>query len=298
MRIVVFALVVVLLAAAAAMIWQHRRYLHTRRSIVQDLQPVLYGSDVFHVATFLRTTPGADVIDAVRKLKGETESFDGVQWIYAGKVVATPLHSHQVGEVDWTAIVVLQFDSRDAYERAAGSETWRRALDRFEESYTHGFERGALLNLMLPQLLLARRVGQIVTRAPSNFPFVPVPESELPERADRISERLRSERELGAEAIAIVNLVRRGTPEQQAADAEYGSSMIGAMAEGGYGPMHFAKAITVEGDHQFDRVAIVYYPGVEFFASLVGSEFFQGIIGGKQLGDSLSAITVPILPLL
>lgn len=298
MKLVLLALVALLLAAVAAMTWQHLRYLDARRSLVQDMQPLLYGSDAFHVVTYLRTAPGADVIDAVRKFKGETESFEGVRWVYAGKVVATPLQSERLGATEWIAVVVLQYPSRDGYEEAARSETLRQALGRFEATYSHGFERGALLNLMLPQLLLARRVGQIVTRAPSNFPFVPVPESELPERADRISERLRSERELGAEAIAIVNLVRRGTPEQQAADAEYGSSMIGAMAEGGYGPMHFAKAITVEGDHQFDRVAIVYYPGVEFFASLVGSEFFQGIIGGKQLGDSLSAITVPILPLL
>ena len=32
---------------------------------------------------------------------------------------------------------------------------------------------------------------------------------------------------------------------------------------------------------------MVYYPGVRYFAELVGSRFFQGIIGDKQLGDTL-----------
>jgi hypothetical protein len=45
-------------------------------------------------------------------------------------------------------------------------------------------------------------------------------------------------------------------------------------------------------------VAIVYCPGVQFFADMLRSEFFQGIIGGKQLGDTQAVITVPILDLL
>ena len=43
-------------------------------------------------------------------------------------------------------------------------------------------------------------------------------------------------------------------------------------------------------------VAIVYYPGVEHLAELVQSKYFTGIIGGKQLGDTLTSTTVPLLP--
>jgi hypothetical protein len=89
--------------------------------------------------------------------------------------------------------------------------------------------------------------------------------------------------------------VKRGTSEQQAKDASYVSRMMSAMAEGGYGPMHIGRAVTLEGDADFDQVAIVYYPGVEFFASMARSSFFQGIIGDKQLGDTQAVITVPIL---
>jgi hypothetical protein len=62
--------------------------------------------------------------------------------------------------------------------------------------------------------------------------------------------------------------------------------------------MHIGRAVRVEADHDFDAVAIVYYPGVQFFADMLRSEFFQGIIGGKQLGDTQATITVPILDLL
>jgi hypothetical protein len=72
--------------------------------------------------------------------------------------------------------------------------------------------------------------------------------------------------------------------------------MMGLMAEMGIGPTHVGAAVTLEGEADFDNVAIVYYPGVEFFAELLQSEFFTGIVGGKQLGDTLSSPTVPLLP--
>ena len=104
-----------------------------------------------------------------------------------------------------------------------------------------------------------------------------------------------AERELGAEAVVIVNVSRTGTAEQQASDEGYTSKMIAVMAEGGYGPMHLGSAVRVERDYDFDRMVIVYYPGVEFFADLMRSEFFLGIIGTKSLGDHQGVITVPIL---
>ena len=62
-----------------------------------------------------------------------------------------------------------------------------------------------------------------------------------------------------------------------------------------HGPMHMGSAVTLEGDASFKTVAIVYYPGVSYFAKLVSSRFFLGIIGDKQLGDTQAVPTVPIL---
>jgi hypothetical protein len=59
--------------------------------------------------------------------------------------------------------------------------------------------------------------------------------------------------------------------------------------------MHVGRAVAVAGDHDFDSVAIVYYPGVEFFFEMARSRFFQGIIGDKALGDAQASITVPVL---
>jgi len=66
------------------------------------------------------------------------------------------------------------------------------------------------------------------------------------------------------------------------------------IAEMGNGPTHIGEAVTLEGEADFDQVVIVYYPGVEYFAEMIQSEFFAGIVGGKQ--DTLSSPTVPSLP--
>ena len=79
--------------------------------------------------------------------------------------------------------------------------------------------------------------------------------------AEQIATRLRAESELGSRGIVIVNLVKNGTREQQKANRRYAIAMFGAMAEGGYGPMHLGKSVQVEKDYDFDTVALVYYPG-------------------------------------
>jgi len=288
-------LLIVFLLLAAAMFWQHTRYLHARRDFVRDRQRLFYDTRAFHALTFVRVAPGFELLEELRGLRLATQEAEGIDWVYAGKVVMNGNVSQQLGPVDWSAVILLQYPTRSAYESMATSEPWRAALARFAESYTQGFERPALPNLLLPQALLLRRWARVLRREPSNFPFERMPGiEERPEVQTRIGELL-GESDLGAHAIAIVNLQKVGTPEQRAADARYTGRMLSAMAEGGYGPMHLGRAIRVERGLDFDRVAIVYYPGVEFFADLVRSTFFQKIIGDKQLGDTQASITVPIL---
>jgi uncharacterized protein (DUF1330 family) len=289
---------VVLGVPAALMLRQHLRYWRARRDPVQDRQSLFYPSASLHVLTFLELEPRGDVIESVRALRRETETLEGARWIYAGKAAANARSSAQLGEVDWGAVVLVQYPSEDSYRKAASSARYRAALARFPRSYSHGFWRPLALNLLLHQLFLARRIVQLVTRAPSHFPFEPAPAGELSSETpllEKVTEKLLAERALGARAAVVVNLTRPGTPEQQASDRRYVGKMMGAMAEGGYGPMHIGRAVTLEGSARFDNVAIVYYPGVEFFAAMARSRFFQAIIGSKQLGDAQSTITVPIL---
>lgn len=293
-RIMSVLLLVVALVVVSAMLWQHWRYVAVRRNVVQDRQPIFHSPGVFHVLLFLSTKPGADTIEEVRALKRETEGSEAT-WIYAGKAVLAPLHSAQIGEKSWSATVLLQYPSRAAYDRHAQSDEMRTARGRFEEVYAQGFQRWPFVSAMIPQALLAMRAGQIVRRRPSHFPFERAEGLDAPPEAGAYARRLREERELGAHAIVIVNLLKEGTPEQRAANRRYGASMFGAMAEGGYGPLHIGAAVRIERDHDFDQVALVYYPGVGFFADMVQSDYFQGIVGDKQLGDTQAVITVPIL---
>ena len=287
-------LLVLVLGAGAAMSWQHRRYVSLRRNVAHDHQVVWHGGNVFHALVFLRAADGADVLESLRALKRDTEELDAT-WVYAGKAAFTPLTSSQLGERDWSAVVLLEYPSRDVYEDAADSEALLGALGRFEDVYVHGFRRSAFASAMLPQGLLALRTAQIVRRRPSHFPFRRSEQTASPPRAPEFASRLRAEAELGADAVVIVNLIKEGAAQEQAANRSYGLAMLGAMAEGGYGPLHIGRAVTVEGDALFDSVAIVYYPGVEFFAEMVQSDFFQGIAGDKQLGDTQAVITVPVL---
>ncbi|WP_139277894.1 hypothetical protein [Rhodococcus marinonascens] len=281
-------------AAAAAALWQHRRYLRVRRTVVHDDQPIYHSRGAFHVLTFLRASPGADTVSEVRALRRATEGSQA-GWIYAGKAVVTPHHSAQIGEKDWSAVVLLQYPSRVAYERHAESAELRAALGRFEEVYVQGFRRSSLVSAMIPQLLLAMRAAQIVGRRPSHFPLRRTQSQDVLSRVEQLPHRLREEVEFGTHAIVIVNLIQQGTREQRSANRRYTMSMLSAMAEGGYGPLHIGRPVRVERNYEFDAVALVYYPGVEFFVDLIQSEYFQAIFGDKQLGDTQAVITVPIL---
>ena len=92
----------------------------------------------------------------------------------------------------------------------------------------------------------------------------------------------------------IVNLIKEGTGAQQTANASYGTRMLERMAVGAHGPLHMGASVPLNQAHDFDNVALVYYPGSGYFRELVTSTWFQNIIGDKQLDDSQASITVPV----
>jgi hypothetical protein len=297
MSVLVSLLVMLILAAGAAGVWQHLRYVHARRDIVHDVQPLLYPSEAFHVVTFLQLAAGGELFEEVRKLRDHLEAGPA-KMVYAGKVAVRPMASAQLVEafgedVPWDAVTVVQYPSREAYDGVAASVGYEQALAGFAQAYSHGMKRGAVPNLLVPMMLLAKRFQQVVTRQPSHFPFART--DEIDPGAGRLAAGLLEEQELGENAIAVVNFIKQGTPEQVAADRGYGNRMLGMMAEGAFGPTHMGRAVGVERGVEYDTVVIVYYPGVQFFADMAHSEFFQGIVGGKQLGDTQATPTVPIL---
>ncbi len=281
-----------------AMGWQHVRYLQWRRAAAQDQQPLLHSSSVFHVISYLRLQPGDDLVEAVAKARETLEGAGGSQWIYAGKVVTMGLRSSQLGEPQWDAIVMSQYDSREAYDEVARSNTHRQAFAHFNATYHHGMQREAGLNLLMPMFLLGARVADILNGVPVIDPYDRASDEELADRGltlQQNSEPLVAARAYNKDAAVVFNLVQPGTASEQEANAAYGRKMVGLFAAAGCGPIHMGKFVTLEGDAEFDDVGIVYYPGIDFLISLMQSKFYNGIVGGKQLGDTQAIPTVPIL---
>jgi len=283
----------------AAVAWQHFRYLRRRRNFVQDRQPLFHRSSAFHVVTVARLAPGADLLADTRRLVAALRDA-GARIVYVGKAIPGGLSSKQVVSDPFDVALFCQYPSREAYEKARLRAEVMEARAAFASTYDQGMQRSAPANLMIPIALLARRFADILRRRPARYPFergdeLPEAIGHAPEERTRLVEALRKEQELGRDAVLVVNFIQRGTREQQEQDAAYGHEMMGLMAEQGHGPMHMGRAVTVEGDARFDVVVLVFYPGVDYFADMLESRFFGSIVGGKQLGDTLSRVTVPLL---
>jgi hypothetical protein len=278
--------------------WQHFRYLDWRRASAQDHQPLLHASSVFHVISYLRLEPGDDLVESLAKSRETLEGAGGSQWIYAGKVVLMGLESSQLGEAQWDAIVMSQYDSREAYDAVAQSNTHSQAFAHFDATYHHGMQRSAGLNLALPMLLLGARVADILNGVPVIDPYDRASDEDLASRnlaMERIRPAIEAARAYNENAAVVFNLARSGGAAEQEANRAYGRQMLGLFAANGHGPSHMGKSVTIEGDAEFDDVNIVYYPGIDYLISLMRSKFYNTIVGGKQLGDTQAIPTVPIL---
>ena len=255
---------------------------------------------MFHVVSLLKLAPAQELLSGVRHFVDTVEK-DGAEVVYAGKAVINGRTSSQLPPDDWDAFVLTQYPSRAAWDAASASVDHQNLDSRLASVYSLGMKRSAGINLALPALLLGQRVSQLVRGEPPRYPFKPVSRlSEAPpearERMNTFADLLGANLEYGREALVIFNFAKEGTSKQRKANAGYGGEMFGLFAETGAGPLHMGKAVTLEGDADFDQVIIVFYPVVEFFVEMIVSEFYQGIFPGKQLGDDLSSLTVPILP--
>ena len=289
----------VVIVALVAVVAQEIRYLNKRRNIVHDRQSIFHSSDVFHVATVLKLEPGQELLAAVGALVDAIEA-DGATVVYAGQIAVNALVSKQIPQEDWDAFVLAQYPSRAAYDSASSNKGLMAARGSFENTYALGMKRSPQLNLFLPIMLLGTRAADILSGHPARYPFTPAPTDQAPPAAlaqrDRFVSALLAHREYGKDACVVLNFIKSGDAAEEAANEGYGSEMMKMMAELGVGPTHMGRAVTLEGDAEFDQVVIVYYPGVEFFADMVRGTFFTGIVGGKQLGDSLASPSVPLLP--
>ena len=284
----------------AAGIWQHLRYLRVRRERLEDRQPLFYPGATFHAVVFLKVDDslGRDgEFAALRALRDVIEAPGGGRVIYAGLVGVNMAASTQLAN-DWSAVVLAQYPSKDAFDRQREGAEFEQVLGGCERSHVHGVRRPALSNLLVPLMLGLMRLRDIVLRREPVLPFQPLAaEDALPVIQAKRNEILRLDdyRDIREDAIVVVNLIQPGTAEQRAADRSYTGEMMRGMAEGGYGPMHMGAAISVEGEQRFKQFAAVYYPGIDHMHAMIGSAFINRIGPGKQLGDTLAVATIPVL---
>ena len=299
MRILLVVVAVLAVTAVLAAAFQTHRYLRIRRDVVHDRQPLLYDAATFHVATIAALAPDQELLASVGELVHASEATGGTV-VYAGKVAVNAMASDQLPPHSWDAVVLAQYPSRDAYELAAANPRLIATRAGFAASYAIGFQRPAGLNLGIPIALLAIRVRDAVLGREAPFPFVPADTSDAPPEQlaarGKLVEGLLANTRYGREAVVVVNFTRDGDPTQREANAGYGAAMLRLMADQVHGPMHVGRAVRLEGDAEFDNVIFVYYPGVQYFADMVRSRYFGGIVGGKQLADTLASPTVPLLP--
>jgi len=290
-----------LLALAVLVVGIHLwNQLQLRRGVLFDRQDLFHSSDAFHVVSALKLKPGQELLEGVGRYVKGVEQL-GAEVIYAGKVAfPKPRKSRQMPDFEWDAFVVSQYATRDAWETAAVSANYIGLKSEFTRIWSLGMQRGATQNLVVSLVMLQKRIRHFLSRDPATYPFEPV---EVP--ADRgrqaaarsaLLEQVVTENNAFSEdALVIINFQKFGDASQKRANSKYGDAMMSMLAEMGHGPVHLGRAVTLEDDVDFDQVAIVSYPGIEYFVEMVQSKFYTGIFGGKQLGDDLSSPTVPIL---
>ncbi|MHC4404195.1 MAG: hypothetical protein ACYTG0_31460 [Planctomycetota bacterium] len=284
---------------ASAVVEEQQRYFSVLQNTVHDHQNQVHGPNVFHVVSALKLGKNVDLIDGMKEYKRVVEELGG-ELVYVGKTAFPGTSSKQLSESEWSVFAVLQLSNRQHWNELSAEGEYKRMLSAFDASYSLGFHRDSLENLGMPADLLGQRIQQTLTREPKLFPFQRVQSGPLASKQrDAFFEKLTADHEIfSKDAIVIVNLQKFGTAEESQANAGYSNQLRNLFAEVGHGPTHIGRAVKLDGDAEFDQVALVYYPGLQYFFDMVRSTFYMGIYGGKQLGDTLSTITVPILQLL
>ncbi|MEM1174441.1 MAG: hypothetical protein AAGA33_13815 [Pseudomonadota bacterium] len=296
LKFLLLTLIILLAAVLTAMVWQHSRYSDIRREYAQDRQSAFHGESL-HVLTYLAVPDSRELIASLRRLRSAAANEGAGRLIYAGKVVRNHRESTQVREalgrtVEWDAVVLQQFESREAYSRYLQNDEVRTALSAFPDQFAHGMHRSAAQSLLVPQLLLVRKLQRLVTFAPSIVPFEAVAGADAMEPSEAVT--IFAPDGLGEKAIVVVNLMLEGDDAQSAANAAYGDQMLSLFAEQAHGPIHMGTSAPIDFPLEYTSIALVYYPGTDYFHDLVTSTFFQGVIGDKQLADTMISITVPI----
>ena len=290
-----YVLLGVCIAFLAVVVIQHLRYLSIRRNSAQDMQAPFHRRDVFHVITFFDIRDGEKILQAtesyLRKIRGIGQS----RLIYAGHA-AFVLPAAQLGEQLWDGVFMHEYKSRAEYERVA-DQLKRRAAECFHDYHFHGMRRNRVFSLLIPVLLLRIRITALLRGKRRLPPLEHMPafkkSSDYGLWRQRVA-RLRAHGKINSDGLVVFSLIKRGNAEQRKAHEVYSRQMMSRMSTMDHGPLHIGHAVGIQGNARFDDAYIVHYPSANYFADLLSSEFYQGIVQGKQVADTVVVPTIPI----
>jgi hypothetical protein len=274
---------------------QHVRYLSIRRNSAQDKQSLFHSREAFHLITYFDIRDGEKILPATRAYLEKACKSGKPKLIYAGHA-AYVLQSNQLGEHQWDGVLLHQYTSRAAYEHDA-EVLQLCAAEAFCDHHFHGMKRNRLFSLLFPLLLLRLRIVDILSGKWRVEPLLRMSDfkksSETEAWRRRVS-RLRALHKINPHGLMVFNLVKNGNAKQRKADETYNRLMMSRMAALDHGPMHIGRAVGVQGNARFDSSCIVYYPSADYFADLLSSEYYQGIVDKNQVGDTMVVPTVPV----
>ncbi len=284
------------LTAAAAMSWQHLRYVRIRRKSAQDRQNLWHANEAFHVLVFFTLRKGDKLIDTVNRFLQLMQNNSKSQLIYAGQAAFT-VNSKQLGNYAWDGVLVYEYPSRSDYQSIFVRGQIDQARQCFAESYLHGMRRNRQKNIAIPQFLLRRRIKDILSGLWRVEPLEPSPMfATFPEYETwRGREaRLRACNQINGNGMVVYSLVKRGNRTQQPDDTLFDKQMGSRMAALSHGPVHMGRSVALENLARFDQVFGIHYPSAGYFADLLASQYGKNIIGSTQFSDYLAVFTVPI----
>lgn len=273
---------------------QHRPFFAVRQALGSH-QPILYSFSTLHVTTMLKLEASGNPAAAALALKPAIEAAGG-RVVYTGQAVEALVVSEQLSkglQASLEIVLITTWRGEAAFCSFRGEhlapEIWR--------SMSTGMWRNPIVNALLPLGLGVLRLTSVVTGA--HDLSTPQLDSDIGD-GDKFDRMMALASKLEAQGAPedpfyVVNWLKGGTAEQRASDARYGLKMMEMLSQNGGGVMDFGSAISIEGESgEFENVAAVYYPGRAFFVQMIRSTWMHETVKGKQLGDSLAVLTVPL----
>ncbi|MDX1735463.1 MAG: hypothetical protein R3228_13905, partial [Halioglobus sp.] len=278
-----------------AIAWRYQRFQRMRRDRAEDRQAMLHSPRRFHVLLLFRLHVGDKLLPTAADFMQAVRGSSSAGLVYAGHA-GFALDSAQLGERRWNGVLLLEFPGRDEVRRFTGALR-QLAGNSFAEFHLHGMVRDRRTGLLIPLLLLGRRLLDSLRgewRVPQLTPSAALTQSGRSHVWRNRVERLRALHKINPRALVMFSLVRHDGRVVRRSEREYSRRMLSRMAALGHGPLHSGRAVCLGGGARFDDIHVVHYPSAGYVADLVSSGYYQRIVADTSFEDATAIATVPV----